>query len=97
MGATGVCLATDGGCPRWKYMQTFVIDGNFSAEHLKMRQPANDISIADGHGFMVTDGPYKQHLLEATEDRQVGSLLYPIPISRLHFAPSNPRVTRTGQ
>ena len=56
-------------------MQTFVVDGNFSAEHLKMRQPANDVSIADGHGFMVTDGPYKRHLVEANEDRQVGRLL----------------------
>ena len=78
-------------------MQTFVIDGNFSAEHLKMRQPANDISITDGHGFMVTDGPYKQHLLEAAEDTQVGSLLYPTPLSSPHSTPSNPRVTRTEQ
>ena len=56
-------------------MQTFVVDGNFSAEHLKMRQPANDVSIVDGHGFMVTDSPYKRHLVEANEDRQVGRLL----------------------
>ncbi|KAH9840335.1 uncharacterized protein C8Q71DRAFT_722022 [Rhodofomes roseus] len=47
---------------RWKFMQTFVMDGNFSAEHLKMRCPADDVAIGDGHGFMVTDAPYKNHL-----------------------------------
>ena len=56
-------------------MQTFVVDGNFSAEHLKMQQPTNDVSIADDHGFMVTDGPYKWHLVEANKDRQVSRLL----------------------
>ena len=69
-------------------MQTFVVDGNFSAEHLKMRQPANDVSIADGHGFMVTDGPYKQHLVEANEDRQVGRLLLGRGLVRAYTLPT---------
>lgn len=56
-------------------MQTFVMDGNFSAEHLKMRKPLDDVPLADGHGFMVTDASYKQHLSEATEDREVSGAL----------------------
>ncbi|KAH9917410.1 uncharacterized protein B0H18DRAFT_913487 [Fomitopsis serialis] len=58
---------------RWKFTQTFVMDGNFSAEHLKMRRPQDDVSLADGHGFMVTDGPYKRHLKEAIDAREKSS------------------------
>ena len=47
------------------------MDGNFSAEHLKMRSPKEDVSLADGHGFMVTEEPYKCHLKEAVEVREV--------------------------
>lgn len=58
-------------------MQTFVMDGNFSAEHLKMRCPWDDVPISDGHGFMVTDGPYKSHLQGKLEQREVGALPHP--------------------
>ncbi|KAH9914838.1 uncharacterized protein B0H18DRAFT_824213, partial [Fomitopsis serialis] len=58
---------------QWKFTQTFVMDGNFSAEHLKMRNPREDVSLADGHGFMVTDDPYKRHLKEAVDDREKSS------------------------
>ncbi|KAH9829298.1 uncharacterized protein C8Q71DRAFT_718422 [Rhodofomes roseus] len=58
---------------RWKFMQTFVMDGNFSAEHLKMRCPADDVAIGDGHGFMVTDAPYKNHLQGTLEQREQSS------------------------
>lgn len=52
-------------------MASFVMDGNFSAEHLKMRRPTDDIPLADGHGFMVTDGRYKEHLKAAVDVREV--------------------------
>ncbi|KAH9913117.1 uncharacterized protein B0H18DRAFT_860401, partial [Fomitopsis serialis] len=55
---------------QWKYTQTFVMDGNFSAEHLKMKLPLEDIALADGHGFMVTDKPYKQHVATAADRRE---------------------------
>ncbi|KAH9905103.1 uncharacterized protein B0H18DRAFT_964909 [Fomitopsis serialis] len=58
---------------QWKYTQSFVMDGNFSAEHLKMRSPKEDVSLADGHGFMVTEEPYKCHLKEAVEVREKSS------------------------
>ncbi|KAH9843233.1 uncharacterized protein C8Q71DRAFT_794366 [Rhodofomes roseus] len=54
----------------WKHMASFVMDGNFSAEHLKMRRPADDIPLADGQGFMVTDGRYKEHLKAAVDVRE---------------------------
>ncbi|PCH40606.1 hypothetical protein WOLCODRAFT_33338, partial [Wolfiporia cocos MD-104 SS10] len=39
---------------RWKYMQMVIMDGNFTAEHLKMRNPEDDVWIVDRHGFMIT-------------------------------------------
>ena len=47
------------------------MDGNFSAEHMKMRNPEDDVELTDGHGFMVGDKRYKEHLKNAVEDKEV--------------------------
>ncbi|KAI1784147.1 hypothetical protein LXA43DRAFT_1101707 [Ganoderma leucocontextum] len=52
---------------QWKYTWSVVMDGNFSAQHRKMRNPGDDIPLADGHAFMVQDAPYKEHLKTAKE------------------------------
>ena len=44
-----------------------MIDGNFQAEHMKMRNPENDISLSEGTGFMVSQKPYQLHLPLAFE------------------------------
>ena len=56
---------------RWKYSQTIIMDGNFVSEHLKSQNPDDDVPLSDGHGFMVTSGPYKEHLKAATDTREV--------------------------
>jgi hypothetical protein len=56
---------------RWVYMRGFVMDGNFSAEHMAMRNPEDDVSLSDGTAFMVSMADYKAHLAVASEDRQV--------------------------
>lgn len=52
-------------------MRGYVQDGFFSAEHLKMRNPADDVFLSDGTGYMVADGPYKRHLALAHEQMEV--------------------------
>ena len=47
------------------------MDGNFQAEHMKMRNPENDVPLTDGTGFMVSRVPYESHLKSAVERRQV--------------------------
>ena len=47
------------------------MDGNFQAEHMRMRNPENDIPLSDGAGFMVSKSPYESHLKSAVERRQV--------------------------
>ncbi|KAH9173120.1 hypothetical protein EDB89DRAFT_2114027 [Lactarius sanguifluus] len=52
------------------FMRGFIMDGNFQAEHMKMRNPENDIPLSDGTGFMVSQGAYESHLKSAAERRQ---------------------------
>lgn len=48
-----------------------VMDGNFTAEHLRTRRPDDDVWLGDGHGFMVAEARYKIHLAAAKESKQV--------------------------
>ncbi|KAG1851351.1 hypothetical protein DFJ58DRAFT_842233 [Suillus subalutaceus] len=37
----------------WKYTRSFVMDGNFKAEHLHPMKPFDEVWLSDGLGFMV--------------------------------------------
>ena len=50
------------------------MDGNFQAEHMRMRNPENDVPLSDGSGFMVSKELYKLHLKLAVKRWQVGSI-----------------------
>ena len=73
-----ICIAT------WKlptscfsqnlFMQGFMMDGNFQAEHMRMRNPENDVLLSDGAGFMVSKKLYEAHLKLAVERQQVRSI-----------------------
>ena len=56
------------------FMRGFMMDGNFQAEHMRMRKPENDVPLSDGTGFMVSKKPYELHLKSAAERRQVSSI-----------------------
>jgi hypothetical protein len=51
-----------------------MMDGNFQAEHMKMRNPENDVPLSEGTGFMVSRVPYESHLKSAAERRQVSPI-----------------------
>jgi hypothetical protein len=51
-----------------------MMDGNFQAEHMKMKNPENDVPLIKGRGFMVSRIPYELHLQLAFERRQVSSV-----------------------
>ena len=57
---------------RWLYTRSIVIDGNFSAEHLKMRLPEGDIALSPGGRYMVEPKRYELHLNTGKEIKQVG-------------------------
>ena len=56
---------------RWLYTRSIVIDGNFSAEHLKMKQPQDDIALSPGGRYMVEPKRYELHLDTGKEFNQV--------------------------
>jgi hypothetical protein len=46
-------------------MQGFMMDGNFKAEYMKMRNPETNIPLSDGTEFMVSQLPFELHLQSA--------------------------------
>ena len=56
------------------FMQGFMMDGNFQAEHMRMKNPENDVPLSDGAGFMVSKKPYESHLKSVVEKGQVCSI-----------------------
>jgi hypothetical protein len=53
------------------FTQGLVMDGNFSAEHMKMRRPESDVFLTNGAGYMVKTDEYKAHLSCAKEYKEV--------------------------
>ena len=56
---------------KWLYTRSIVIDGNFSAEHLKMKQPEEDVALSPGGRYMVEPNRYELHLNTGKEVKQV--------------------------
>jgi hypothetical protein len=59
---------------RWLYTRSVVIDGNFSADHLKMKHPENDVGLSPGGRYMVEPTRYQAHLETAVDHREVSNL-----------------------
>ncbi|KAG2347752.1 hypothetical protein BDR05DRAFT_973707 [Suillus weaverae] len=62
-----VLLSGDESLDDWKFTQSFVMDGNFKAEHLHPIKPFNEVWLSNGLGFMVGKDRYKMHLEEAAD------------------------------
>jgi hypothetical protein len=52
-------------------MRSFVVDGNFTADHIKQTRPDDDVWLTDGEGFMTATGPYAVHIKKAVDPKQV--------------------------
>jgi len=62
---------------RWLYRRQVVADGNFSADHMKMRTPDKDVALTDGQGYVCRDAPYQSHLKSSIETKAVSlSLIF---------------------
>ena len=57
--------------PNWIARRTITVDGNFPADHIKMRKPELDIMLTNGKGYMVEQLQYEAYLKEAKEPRLV--------------------------
>jgi hypothetical protein len=63
-----------GDLPNWVTRRTITVDGNFHADHIKMRRPDMDVRLANGRGYMVEDDVYKEYLSIAKEPRVVSPI-----------------------
>jgi hypothetical protein len=50
------------------------MDGNFQAEHMRMRNPENDVPLSDRTGFMVSKKTYELYLKSMVKRQQVGAV-----------------------
>ncbi|KAG1866103.1 hypothetical protein F4604DRAFT_1881801 [Suillus subluteus] len=80
----------------WLVMQRYVVDGNFTAQHMKMKTPGDDVSLADGMGYMVTEGPYQTHVTESAEEREKSSCSNHRAVNAANVQRSNLRATGIG-
>jgi hypothetical protein len=56
---------------REQLIRTFIMDGNFSAEHMKQWSGERDVSLSAGMAFMANPDSYKAHLRSGQETVQV--------------------------
>ena len=49
------------------------MDGNFTADHMKMRHAEEDVPLTSGYGYMVEEVRYKEHLEKTEELTEVHS------------------------
>ena len=61
----------DGDVFKRKYQWQIAIDGNFHADHVKMRRPEDDVGLTNGEGYMVEDSRYQKHLAISKKSKQV--------------------------
>ena len=57
----------------WLRRRILVTDGNFKADHMKMKRPELDVVLTDGEGYFVEDAPYQEHLRDFQDIRQVST------------------------
>jgi hypothetical protein len=48
-----------------------VLDGNFSATHLKQSNPDDDVWLTSGEGMMTESTRYKEHIKITVEVKEV--------------------------
>jgi len=54
-------------------MRSFVVDGNFKANHLKQKNNNSDIWLTSREGFMTNTAHYEIHLQTAKETKTVSN------------------------
>ncbi|KAI6010976.1 hypothetical protein F5J12DRAFT_904997 [Pisolithus orientalis] len=89
--------------PDWKtrydsdtIMRQYVMDGNFTAQHMKMNKPELDVSLADGTGYMVAEKPYQAHLEQSLDNKERSTCSNHRAINAANINKSNLQSTGIG-
>ncbi|KAI6096114.1 hypothetical protein EV401DRAFT_2062325 [Pisolithus croceorrhizus] len=61
----------------WKVQDTvmrqYVMDGNFTAQDMKMNKPELDVALSDGKGYMVSEVPSHSHLQQSLDSKETST------------------------
>ncbi|KAI6161829.1 hypothetical protein EDD17DRAFT_1480227 [Pisolithus thermaeus] len=89
--------------PDWKawydsntVTRQYVIDGNFTAQHMKMNKPEMDVSLSDGKGYMVSEIPYQSHLQQSVDNKERSTCSNHRAINAVNINKSNLQSTGIG-
>ncbi|KAG6377669.1 hypothetical protein JVT61DRAFT_14434 [Boletus reticuloceps] len=74
----------------------YVVDGNFTAQHMKMKRPQDDVSLSDGLAYMVEDEPYQRHVASAGENMERSTCQNHWAVNEANILRSNLRATGIG-
>ncbi|KAI5985315.1 hypothetical protein EDC04DRAFT_2913872 [Pisolithus marmoratus] len=77
-------------------MRQYVIDGNFTAQHMKMNKPELDVALSDGKGYMVAEVPYQSHLKQSLNSKERSTCSNHRAINAANINKSNLQSTRIG-
>jgi hypothetical protein len=58
--------------PSWVTHRTITVDGDFHADHIKMRRPDMNIMLTNGQGYMVEAVCYEEYLSVVKERHVAG-------------------------
>ena len=54
----------------WIYSLFLMLDATFRMK-LRSKVAKNDVALGDGQSFFVSDGPYKEHLKDVIDEKEV--------------------------
>ncbi|KAI6023456.1 hypothetical protein EDC04DRAFT_2934178 [Pisolithus marmoratus] len=77
-------------------MRQYVIDGNFTAQHMKMNKPELDVTLSDGKGYMVAEVPYQSHLKQSLDSKERSTCSNHRAINAANINKSNLQSTGIG-
>ncbi|KAI6007908.1 hypothetical protein EDC04DRAFT_2907519 [Pisolithus marmoratus] len=77
-------------------MRQYVIDGNFTAQHMKMNKPELDVALSDGKGYMVAEVPYQSHLKQSLDSKERSTCSNHRAINAANINKSNLQSTGIG-
>ncbi|KAI6127050.1 hypothetical protein F5141DRAFT_1210355 [Pisolithus sp. B1] len=77
-------------------MRQYVMDGNFTAQHMKMNKPELDVALSDGKGYMVSELPYHSHLQQSLYSKERSTCSNHRAINAANINKSNLQSTGIG-
>ena len=72
----------------------YVVDGNFTAQHMKMKRLLDNVALADGLAYMVGETQYCNHVSSAPDNKEVSNVLM-AQIYRWKSHPFRNQIVRT--